>query len=111
MPDVTAVFQIVSFACALLALHVMQQAWLDPASKGDARWLQLVRRLAYGLLIIGLAWNIRDHDQRGTAPTLAEFLIVLGIALMFLVRSVILYQHRNDRITFKQSPAERIIHQ
>jgi len=109
MPDTTAVFQIISFACALLALHVMQQAWLDAASKGDSRWLQVARRFAYMMLILGIAWNIRDHDQRGTVPTLAEFLIVTGIAMMFLVRAVILFQHRNDRMIFKR-PSERILH-
>lgn len=113
MPDVTAVFQIVSFLCALLALHVMQQAWLDPASKGDAKWLQVARRAAYGMLTIGLAWNIKLIETRPTPPTFAEFLMVIGIGLMFFVRAVILFQHRNDRVIFKRSGpiGERIIHQ
>jgi len=96
MPDLTVVFQILSFACAILALHVMQQTLLDSSSTTDPWWLQVARRMGFVFMICGLAWNISYHDTRELPATWPEYLIVIGLIFIFGVRAIILFHHRHD---------------
>lgn len=98
MPDFTPLFQFLSFLCACLIIYVMQQAWHDPASQGDSRVLQVVRRMAYGAIVLGLVLNVGYQDRHAVHASPTEWLILCGILLQYMVRAIILHQHKADSL-------------
>lgn len=98
MPDFTALFQFLSFFCCGLIIYVMQQVWHDPASKGDSRVYQVIRRVAYAAIVLGILLNVSYQDKHSIHATLSEWLILSGIFLQYLIRAIILHQHKSDSL-------------
>lgn len=94
--DLTGPFTLLSFTAALLALFVMQATWNDALSQTDPVWLQWARRLSYVGLILAMMWVLLSMDDHGWVPTPPVFGLLLSLNLMFFVRALNLFHHRND---------------
>jgi cell division protein FtsW (lipid II flippase) len=94
--DLTGPFILLSFTGAILALFVMQATWNDALSQTDPPWLQWIRRMTYIALILAMMWVILSMDDHGWVPTPPIFTLMLALNLMFFVRAINLFHHRND---------------